>query len=38
MKRGKIMEKTKSKIKCLKILLLVIAIIVCIFIAIVARR
>lgn len=32
------MGKTKSKTKCLKILLLVIAIIVCIFIAIVARR
>lgn len=32
------MEKTKSKTKCLKILLLVIAIIVCIFIAIVVRR
>lgn len=32
------MEKTKSKTKCLKILLLVIAIIVCIFIAIVTRR
>ena len=32
------MKKTKLKTKCLKILLLVIAIILCIFIAIVTRR
>ncbi len=38
MKKEKIMKKTKLKTKCLKILLLVIAIILCIFIAIVTRR